>query len=217
MNDFPTRRDLRAAEKLAGSVSQVFDAPYQPEADRPSEIGTRRSIRRSERNPVPTLSVIEPESQVHPPAIEHQSLATQTQPSDLKLDIIAEDSPKTSEIVLPAAEQTPTFSIMLGSGIEPKTGSIQLPILSSDTGELKVVKTARESDEAMNLSVAEGYVSNVQPVSANDWMIEVDSLNLVPQATNSLFRQMHTAVLGSVILVGVGGLVLAAYMLGIFN
>jgi hypothetical protein len=106
---------------------------------------------------------------------------------------------------------------MLGSGSEPKTGSIQLPILNPETGELAVVKTARESDEAMNLSSAEGFVSNVQPVSANAWMIEVDSLNLVPQATNNLFRQMHIAVLSSVILVGVGGLLLAAYMLGIFN
>lgn len=193
MNDFPTRRELRVAEQRAGAEAQAFDAPYRPAVDQQPVEGTRRSIRYSERNPVPTLA------------------------TTLQVPFVDEDAPKTSEIVITAADNAPTFSIMLGSGSEPKTGSIQLPILNPETGELDVVKTARESDEAMNLSSAEGFISNVQPVSANAWMIEVDSLNLVPQATNNLFRQMHFAVLSSVILVGVGGLLLAAYMLGIFN
>lgn len=193
MNEFPTRRELRASELMAGAAAQVFDAPYRSGVDQPPVEGTRRSIRHSERNPVPTLA------------------------ATLQVPFVDEDAPKTSEIVIPSVDRAPTFNIMLGSGSEPKTGSIQLPILNPETGELDVVKTARESDEAMNLSVAEGYVSNVLPVSANAWMIEVDSLNLVPQATNNLFRQMHAAVLSSVILVGVGGLLLAAYMLGIFN
>jgi hypothetical protein len=193
VNEFPTRRELRAAEQLAGSAAQAFDAPYRPAVDQQPVEGTRRSIRHAERNPVPTLA------------------------SNPNMPFVDEDAPKTSEIVITAADNAPTFSIVLGSGSEPKTGSIQLPILNPETGELAVVKTARESDEAMNLSSAEGFVSNVQPVSANAWMIEVDSLNLVPQATNNLFRQMHIAVLSSVILVGVGGLLLAAYMLGIFN
>lgn len=193
MNEFPTRRELRAAEQLAGVTAQVFDAPYRPAVDQQAVTGTRRSIRHSERNPVPTLA------------------------TTLQAPFVDEDAPKTSEIVIPSVERAPTFNIMLGSGSEPKTGSIQLPIINPETGEFDVVKAARESDEAMNLSAAEGFVSNVQPVSANAWMIEVDSLNLVPQATNNLFRQMHIAVLSSVILVGAGGLLLAAYMLGIFN
>jgi hypothetical protein len=187
---------LRAAEQSAGAAPQVFDSPYVAAVDKQSVEGSRRSIRHAERNPTPTL---------------------QAKPSQLVVPFVDEDAPKTSEIVISASDTAPTFNIMLGLGSEPKTGSVHLPFINPETGELDVVKTARESDDAMNLAAAEGYVSNVQPVAANAWMIEVDSLNLVPQATNSLFHQLHRAVLSSVILVGVGGLLLAAYMLGIFN
>ncbi len=214
MNEFPTRRELRAAEQLAGVAAQTFDAPYRPAVDQQPVEGTRRSIRHAERNPVPTLVSTTPALSETPPEILAHVETPDPAP---QVPFVDEDAPKTSEIVITAHENAPTFSIMLGSGSEPKTGSIQLPILNPETGELDVVRTARESDEAMNLSSAEGFVSNVQPVSANAWMIEVDSLNLVPHATNNLFRQMHLAVLSSVILVGVGGLLLAAYMLGIFN
>lgn len=128
-----------------------------------------------------------------------------------------DSSPKTSEIVLPEIVGTPEFSINLGTDSHPKTGSIQLPILSSDTGELVVVKAARQADEAQALLAGEGFISNVDPVPARTWMAPVDSLKLIPQARNSVLRQMNLAITWAVILVGVGGLVLAAYMLGILS
>ncbi len=188
MSEYLSRRDRKIAEMALVVDSTVFDIPYVPVEAGPDAVGSRRAIRRLERHPTPSVP-----------------------------EVIKEDAPKTSEIVLPIIDEAPAFSFVLGTAGEPRTGSILLPTLATDTGELKLVRYAREVDEAMVSLASEGFVSNVAPLPAGSWMRPADSLNLIPPATNAVFKQMHRVVFGSVMLVSVGGLLLAAYMLGIFN
>ena len=98
-----------------------------------------------------------------------------------------------------------------------RTGAIELPPLTTNTGEFEAIQDATYTDEALAIDSISGSVSNVEPLSAAGVVGRSAKINVVPVKLAKGQNQVYLVTTISVLMVTVGGLVLGAYMLGIFK
>jgi hypothetical protein len=124
--------------------------------------------------------------------------------------------PVTASIILDSVPDMLGGSIVLsGSGPAVTTGSIQIPAVDSTTGSITVILESEKADEAVAEDSLNSFVSSVAPIRAagiaktRAKVVELTLINRKGQG--QVYAVMSTVVL----MITVGALTVAAFMLGI--
>jgi hypothetical protein len=124
--------------------------------------------------------------------------------------------PVTASIILNSVPDLLGGSIVLsGSGPAVTTGSIQLPTVDPTTGSITVILESEKADEAVAEDSLNSFVSSVAPIRAagiaktRAKVVELTLINRKGQG--QVYAVMSTVVL----MITVGALTVAAFMLGI--
>jgi len=126
--------------------------------------------------------------------------------------------PVTASIIIntvPDLENSPI--VISGSGVVMTTGSIEVPQIDPTTGSIAVVTESQQADEAIVEDSLNSFVSSVAPIRAAGiakTRARTVELTLVTRkGQGQVYAVMSTAVL----MITIGALVVAAFMLGIFQ
>lgn len=203
---FPTRRQLRQLERTG-------QAPVAS-AEQVSPVATIEA---------PLAAAAVNSSAAVLPAEEPQFIETYSSPvdenSDAEQDGLFEVSPKlvadthTNSIIIDQVPDISNMAHILETGEILTTGAIELPMMSTNTGELSVVLDAEVADEAMASEATTGFVSTIAPIRASGVANFGAEIGIVPKKMKLGEGQLYLALTISVGLVAVGALILAAYML----
>jgi hypothetical protein len=124
--------------------------------------------------------------------------------------------PVTASIILDSVPDMLGGSIVLsGSGPAVTTGSIQIPTVDPTTGSITVILESEKADEAVAEDSLNSFVSSVAPIRAagiaktRAKVVELTLINRKGQG--QVYAVMSTVVL----MITVGALTVAAFMLGI--
>jgi hypothetical protein len=126
--------------------------------------------------------------------------------------------PVTASIII---DQVPDLEnnqiVITGTGQVMTTGSIEIPKSVQTTGSLMVVADSEQADEALTEDSLNSFVSSVAPIRAAGiakTRAKTVELTLVTRkGQGQVYAVMSTAVL----MITIGSLIVAAFMLGIFD
>jgi hypothetical protein len=126
--------------------------------------------------------------------------------------------PVTASIIIntvPDLENSPI--VISGTGVVMTTGSIEVPQIDPTTGSIAVITESQQADEAIVEDSLNSFVSSVAPIRAAGiakTRARTVELTLVTRkGQGQVYAVMSTAVL----MITIGALVVAAFMLGIFQ
>ena len=217
-----SRRELREAERngLVKTSPVVFDvltsvaAEGLIEANDVSPQLTRRQLRELEKE-----SLMSATSTGATEAVWAETEEPMTMPHQL-FDVSPNlhSEPQTASIVIDHINDVTNFSVPLGdAGGMLKTGSIELPVLTVNTGEIEMILGNQSVDRAIARDSIAGFVSTIEPVRAAGIIRPADKFNIVPSRANFDQSRVYLSLTIALFLVASGGLVLGAYMLGFFR
>lgn len=154
--------------------------------------------------PEPNLVVVEPE--------------VFEEPEEADLGFVSNlfKEPQTNTITITPVDPLAKGSIITDDGQFILTGSIELPI-SPTTGSIAIVTVpdGEEADAALSEDFSENYVSSIAPIRASGVMNSRARESVLPIKKRR--GESQTVLLGvtSILMVTVGALVLAAWLLGV--
>ena len=126
--------------------------------------------------------------------------------------------PVTASIIIntvPDLENSPI--VISGTGVVMTTGSIEVPQIDPTTGSIAVITESQQADEAIVEDSLNSFVSSVAPIRAAGiakTRARTVELTLVTRkGQGQVYAVMSTAVL----MITIGALIVAAFMLGIFQ
>ena len=126
--------------------------------------------------------------------------------------------PVTASIIIntvPDLENSPI--VLSGTGVVMTTGSIEVPQIDPTTGSIAVITESQQADEAIVEDSLNSFVSSVAPIRAAGiakTRARTVELTLVTRkGQGQVYAVMSTAVL----MITIGALIVAAFMLGIFQ
>lgn len=123
--------------------------------------------------------------------------------------------PQTASIIIDNFEPLDAISIAISeTGELLKTGSIELPNLSTNTGEIATIMDAAQVDEAIAQDSINGYVSTIAPLRASGVVNTAGKIGIMPTKGSRGQGASYAVLTLSLLMIAVGGLVLAAFMLG---
>ncbi|MSZ46631.1 MAG: hypothetical protein F2592_01620 [Actinobacteria bacterium] len=123
--------------------------------------------------------------------------------------------PQTASIIIDNFEPLDAISIAISeTGELLKTGSIELPNLSTNTGEIATILDAAQVDEAIAQDSVNGYVSTIAPIRASGVVNTAGKIGIMPSKRAKGQNAGFAVLTLSLLMIAVGGLVLAAFMLG---
>jgi hypothetical protein len=126
--------------------------------------------------------------------------------------------PQTASIIIDNFEPLDNISIAISeTGEMLKTGSIELPNISTNTGEMATILDAAQVDEAIAQDSVAGFVSTIAPLRASGVVNTAGKIGIMPQKSARNQGSGWLALTLSIVMVTIGGLVLAAFMLGILK
>ncbi len=126
--------------------------------------------------------------------------------------------PQTASIIIDNFQPLEHSAIVISeTGEMLKTGSISLPNLSPNTGEISTILDAEMVDEATALDSVTGYVSTIAPVRASGVVNSSGKIGIMPSKRSRGEGGGYTALTISIVSITIGGLVIGAFMLGILK
>jgi hypothetical protein len=126
--------------------------------------------------------------------------------------------PQTASIIIDNFQPLEHSAIVISeTGEMLKTGSISLPNLSPNTGEISTILDAEMVDEATALDSITGYVSTIAPVRASGVVNSSGKIGIMPSKRSRGEGGGYTALTISIVSITIGGLVIGAFMLGILK
>jgi hypothetical protein len=165
--------------------------------------------------PVPPIAPPAPAERVYEPVLgeAEEPITASMQLFEVSPNLNIE--PQTASIIIDNFEPLDAISIAISeTGELLKTGSIELPNLSTNTGEIATLLDASLVDEAIAKDSINGYVSTIAPLRASGVVNTAGKIGIMP-TKNAKGQSAGFAVLTlSLLMIAVGGLVLAAFMLG---
>ncbi len=120
----------------------------------------------------------------------------------------------TNSIVLPVMPDALPGNLVLEQGVTIKTGSIELPNLNTATGSITVATAAQIADEAMNQDSVNSVVTDISPVAASNLLRNNPRMGLAPVTAKNAKGQLFYVTTTSILMLTVGGLLVAAWMFG---
>jgi hypothetical protein len=126
--------------------------------------------------------------------------------------------PVTASIIIDSVPDLDSSPIVIsGTGVVMTTGSIEVPQIDPTTGSIAVISASQEADEAVVEDSLNSFVSSVAPIRAAGiakTRARTVELTLVTRkGQGQVYAVMSTAVL----MITIGALIVAAFMLGIFQ
>ena len=165
--------------------------------------------------PEPSISFSQPEVRAYEPVLgeAEEPITASMQLFDVSPNLNIE--PQTASIIIDNFEPLDAISIAISeTGELLKTGSIELPNISTNTGEIATLLDASLVDDAIAKDSINGYVSTIAPLRASGVVNTAGKIGIIP-TKNAKGQGAGFAVLTlSLLMIAVGGLVLAAFMLG---
>lgn len=126
--------------------------------------------------------------------------------------------PQTASIIIDNFQPLEHSAIVISeTGEMLKTGSISLPNLSTNTGEISTILDAEMVDEATALDSVTGYVSTIAPIRASGVVNSSGKIGIMPAKRSRGEGGGYTALTISIVSITIGGLVIGAFMLGILK
>jgi hypothetical protein len=123
--------------------------------------------------------------------------------------------PQTASIIIDNFEPLDNISIAISeTGELLKTGSIELPNFGTNTGEIATILDAAQVDEAISQDSISGYVSTIAPLRASGVVNTAGKIGIMPTKSAKGQGAGYAVLTLSILMIAVGGLVLAAFMLG---
>lgn len=213
---FLSRRELREAERngLIPVIPVIFDVPVAVPSSSASTV-TRRQLREMERGG----ALSSPVAPVAAEAVWAETEEPMTMPHQLfAVSPNLNPEPQTASIVIDHINDVSNLSVPIGDNGEMlKTGSIELPVLTVNTGEIATILGNQTVDRAIAQDSIAGFVSTIEPISAAGIVRPADKINIVPSRANFDQSRVYFSLTIALFLVAAGGLVLGAYMLGFFR
>ncbi|WP_296630122.1 hypothetical protein [Rhodoluna sp.] len=124
--------------------------------------------------------------------------------------------PQTASIMIVPEDPLANLNVHITeTGELLKTGSIELPKLTTNTGEISTILDASEVDDATVQDSISGYVSTIAPLRASGVVNTAGKIGIMPTRLARGQGQIFAVLTASLLMVTVGGLLLAAYMLGL--
>jgi hypothetical protein len=236
---FLTRRQLREAERagttvpvsaadvVANDETQVIQTPAASNpflSRRQLREFEKRGVLPAENSASPVATEAQAETvEIQPPvaAAHDEVLAEAEEPitSGIQLFAVSPNlniEPQTASIVVVPEDPLANLNLHITeTGELLKTGSIELPKLSTNTGEISTIRDAAEVDEAITQDSVTGYVSTIAPLRASGVVNTSGRIAIMPNRLARGQSQIFAVLTASLLMVTVGGLLLAAYMLGL--
>lgn len=126
--------------------------------------------------------------------------------------------PQTASIIIDNFQPLENSAIVVSeTGEMLRTGSISLPNLSPNTGEISTILDAEMVDEAAALDSITGYVSTIAPIRASGVVNSSGKIGIMPAKRSRGHGGGYTALTISIVSITIGGLVIGAFMLGILK
>ncbi len=145
-----------------------------------------------------------------------EPLTSQIQLFDVSPNLNIE--PQTASIIIDNFEPLDAISIAISeTGELLKTGSIELPNLSTNTGEIATILDAAQVDEAIAADSVNGYVSTIAPLRASGVVNTAGKIGIMPSRSAKGQGGGFAILTLSLLMITAGGLVLAAFMLGLLK
>ena len=194
------------------SVAQVATTgvlnPYAPKVAEPIPVSARPVSEVTEPAPVAASPVYEPVL-----GEAEEPITGSVQLFDVSPNLNIE--PQTASIIIDNFEPLDAISIAISeTGELLKTGSIELPNLSTNTGEIATILDAAQVDEAIAQDSVNGYVSTIAPLRASGVVNTAGKIGIMPSKRAKGQSAGFAVLTLSLLMIAVGGLVLAAFMLG---
>lgn len=197
---FISREQLSEAARL-GVALPGFEKPA-------ADVETATEVEPSTE--VESAGAAEPETQAEP-APEVEPVVTFEVSSKLTTDTAS------SMIILDRVASIDDLSGAIAeTGQWLRTGAIELPQLDTNTGEFAVIQEAAQADQALISDSISGSVSSIEPLSAAGVVGRSAKISILPVKLPRGQNQVYLITSISVLMVAMVGLVLGAYMLGIF-
>ncbi|MFM6971734.1 MAG: hypothetical protein ACKOWH_04005, partial [Rhodoluna sp.] len=125
--------------------------------------------------------------------------------------------PQTASIIIQPIDPLANLNISISeTGEMLRTGSIELPNLNTQTGEIATVESTVVDDAITQDSIA-GYVSTIAPMRASGVVNTSGKIGIMPKKRVRGQGQVYLMLSVSIFMVAVGGLLLGAFMLGFFK
>jgi len=177
-------------------------APVQPAPIQPT------SIQEAPIAPTPVSPVYEPVL-----GEAEEPITSQMQLFEVSPNLNVE--PQTASIIIDNFEPLDNISIAISeTGELLKTGSIELPNFGTNTGEIATILDAAQVDEAISQDSISGYVSTIAPLRASGVVNTAGKIGIMPTRSAKGQGAGYAVLTLSILMIAVGGLVLAAFMLG---
>jgi hypothetical protein len=215
-----TRRELRELERSrnAGSESVAIEAMpdqqfvqgsqvdfYEPEAIASASLPFIDE--RLGGNQPLNVASFEAPAAVEPEVVD---LFPRSGPIDIVTD--------TNSIVIEMPKDITNSTLVIAdSGVVLTTGSITLPNLKADTGEISVIAAAEAADTALNKEKRDYSVEGIQPLPARVHMRSRKRSSVFPTRLRKGMGQVYMVLFSAVMTAAVLGILVAAYMLGIIH
>lgn len=125
--------------------------------------------------------------------------------------------PQTASIIIQPTDPLANLNISISeTGETLRTGSIELPNLNTQTGEIATIESTAV-DAAITQDSISGYVSTIAPMRASGVVNTSGKIAIMPKKRVRGQGQIYLILSISIFMVAVGGLVLGAFMLGLFK
>lgn len=172
----------------------------------------------------PALQTIEPLASVevappkHEPVLAEAEEAITTEFPIFSVSPNLTLEPQTASIIIDNFQPLENSAIVISeTGEMLRTGSISLPNLSTNTGEISTILDAEQVDEASALDSVTGYVSTIAPIRASGVVNSSGKIGIMPARRAKGEGGGYTALTIAIVSITIGGLVLGAFMLGILK
>lgn len=204
--------DVVPASVAPESIQPIQQTQTSVETPTPTEWTPQSIIQPTEQPSAPTPVV----SRAYEPVLAEAEEPITSQVSLFTPSTNLTAEPQTASIIIENVDSLDNLSIAISeTGEMLKTGSIELPsIVSTNTGEIATILEAAEVDDATTQDSISGYVSSIAPMRASGVVNTSGKIGIMPSRAAKGQGQLFAFATVAVLMVAIGGLVLAAFMLG---
>lgn len=166
--------------------------------------------------------VLKPESDTSDSATEHFENDTSdegqsTQSPEAMFSVSpALVSSHTASIVIDELPESKNLSHVLETGEILTTGAIDISMLTANTGEISILDAER-ADASLAVDSTYSNIATIAPIRATQVTSFGSEYGILPKKLRRGEGQLYVALTVSIALVATGALVLAGYMLDLFN
>jgi hypothetical protein len=197
---------VQNAQASVTPASPAAEVPASPAAQAPTPPAAKENAK-----PLPTRRSRAAEARAaEPEAPEKSNEFFRSGPIDIVSD--------TNSIVIEMPKDITNSTLLIAdSGVVLTTGSITLPPIKADTGEISLVAAAEAGDAALAGEKREFVVTGIEPLAARRHLRSRKRSSVFPTRLRRGMGQVYLVLFSAIMTATVLGMLIAAYMLGLIH